>query len=71
MTFSVVSMWKREKSHTAFYSTMMLVCHIVYQRIVLVRCLRVAVLGLGVEEEHLSVLHPYHEVDVEQGFLAL
>ena len=41
------------------------------QGIVLLRCLGVAVLGLCVEKKHLAVLHPYHEIDIEERLHAL
>ena len=48
-----------------------LVLHIVEEGIVLLGSIRVAVLGLRVEEEDLTVVHLYHEIHIEERLVAL
>ena len=47
------------------------VLHIFEQGIVFQRSFRVAVLCFRVEEEDLAVVHPYHEIDIEERLVAL
>ena len=48
-----------------------LVLHIVEEGIVLLGSIGIAVLGLRVEEEDLTVVHLYHEIHIEERLVAL
>ena len=52
-------------------SLQILICYVVYQRIMLVGCFWVAVLCLRVKQKDLPILHSDDEVHIEQRLLTL